>query len=74
MKQIIGILLVIIGIAYVSFKGFSYTSQEKVLEIGPFQATKTSNQEFLPYSPFLGGAIVTGGILLFLAGFRRPSQ
>ncbi|WP_373531056.1 DUF3185 domain-containing protein [Vampirovibrio sp.] len=73
MKQIIGIVLVIIGIAYFSFQGFRYTAQEKVLDIGPFEATKTSNQEFLPYSPLLGGAIIAGGVALFLAGFRRPS-
>jgi hypothetical protein len=73
MKQIVGIVLVIIGVAYFSFQGFRYTAQEKVLDIGPIQASKTTSQEFLPYSPLLGGAIVAGGVILFLAGFRRPT-
>lgn len=72
MRQVIGILLVILGIAYFAFKGFSYTSQDKVLDLGPIEATSTSHNEILPYSPLLGGAIIAGGAVLFLAGLKRP--
>lgn len=72
MRQTIGILLVIIGVAYFVFHGFSYTSREKMLDIGPIEATRTSHNEIIPYSPWLGGAIVAGGIILFIAGIRRP--
>lgn len=74
MRQVIGILLVILGIAYFSFKGFSYTSKEKVLDIGPIEATSTSKNEIIPYSPLLGGAIIVGGAVLFLAGLKRPAS
>ncbi len=74
MRQVIGIILVIVGIAYFSFQGFSYTSREKVLDIGPIEATSTSHNEIIPFSPLLGGAIIAGGAVLFLAGFRRPSM
>jgi hypothetical protein len=73
MRQVIGILLVILGIGYFAFQGFSYTSKEKVLDIGPIEATSTSHNEIIPYSPLLGGAIIAGGAVLFLAGLKRPA-
>ena len=72
MRQILGILLVIGGVAYIVFHGFHYTSQEQLFSLGPIKATSTTHQDVLPYSPILGGAIVIGGALLFAAGFARP--
>ncbi|MCE3234995.1 MAG: hypothetical protein K0Q50_1175 [Vampirovibrio sp.] len=72
MKQVIGILLVLVGIAYYAFQGFTYTSREKVLDVGPIEATSTSRNEIMPYSPILAGAIVIGGVALFISGLRRP--
>jgi drug/metabolite transporter (DMT)-like permease len=74
MKQVIGILLILVGVAYFSFQGFRYTSQEKVLDIGPLHATANTQKELVPYSPLLGGAIVAGGTLLFLAGLARRER
>jgi hypothetical protein len=72
MRQTIGILLVIIGVAYFAFHGFSYTSREKILDVGPLEATSTSHNEIIPYSPLFGGAMIAGGVILFIAGLRRP--
>jgi hypothetical protein len=72
MRQTIGIFLVIIGVAYFAFHGFRYTSRDKILDIGPLEATSTSHNEILPYSPLLGGAIIAGGVILFIAGLHRP--
>ena len=71
MRQTIGIILVIVGVAYFIFQGFTYTSREKVLDVGPLEATSTARNEIIPYSPILGGAIIAGGVILFLAGTRR---
>jgi len=74
MRQIVGTLLIIIGVAYFAFHGFSYTSHEKMMDIGPIEASRTSHNELLPYSPLLGGALVGGGLILFLAGFSRRAS
>ncbi len=74
MKQIFGVLLVIIGIAYFSFHGFHYMGHEKVLDIGPLQATAEKRKELIPYSPVLGGAMVVGGLLLMVADSQRGRQ
>ena len=36
---IVGILLVLLGIVGLSYNRITYTSREKIAEIGPFQAT-----------------------------------
>ncbi len=71
MRQIIGTFLIIIGVAYFAFRGFSYTSHERMMELGPIAASRTSHNELIPYSPLLGGALIGGGLILFLAGFSR---
>lgn len=70
MKQILGVILVIVGIAYFAFQGFSYTSREKVLDIGPIEATANQQKDVLPYSPLVGSAIIGGGIVLLALGMR----
>jgi hypothetical protein len=65
MKEIVGVVLVILGVAYFSFRGITYTTQEKVLDIGSFEATATKEHQ-VPYSPLLAGAVVIGGIILLL--------
>jgi hypothetical protein len=71
MRQVMGILLILTGVAYIAFHGFSFSSREKVLDIGPLEASTTTHHEVMPYSPLLGGAIVAGGTILFIAGLNR---
>jgi len=72
MRQILGILLAIVGVAYIVFHGFHYTSHEQIFGLGPLHATSSTREELLPYSPLLGGAMIAGGIMLFVAGLARP--
>jgi uncharacterized membrane protein YidH (DUF202 family) len=67
--KLIGILLIVFGIAALAVGGFTYTKREKVLEIGPLQAT-TEKHETIPLPPIVGIASVAGGIALVVAGSR----
>ena len=67
---IIGILLIVIGIIALAYGGFSYTKREKVLDIGPIQAT-AERKETVPFPPILGGLCLVGGIILVVAGGRK---
>ena len=62
-------LLVVFGVVALAVGGFSYTRREKVLDIGPLQAT-TEKHETIPLSPIVGIASVAGGIALVVAGSR----
>jgi uncharacterized membrane protein YidH (DUF202 family) len=67
--KLIGILLIVFGIVALAAGGFTYTKREKVLDIGPLQAT-TEKHEMIPLSPIVGIASVAGGIALVVTGSR----
>ena len=67
--KLIGVLLIVFGIVALAIGGIRYTKREKVLDIGPVQAT-TEKHEMIPLSPIVGIAAVAGGIALVVAGSR----
>ena len=68
--KIVGVVLIVIGIIGLAYGGISYTKREKVLDIGPIEAT-TERRETIPLPPVLGGLALAGGIVLLIAGSRR---
>jgi uncharacterized membrane protein len=67
---IVGIILIIIGVLALVYGGFTYTKREKVLDIGPIQAT-AEKQKTIPFPPVLGGICLVGGIVLVIVGSRK---
>lgn len=67
--KLIGTLLIVFGVVALVFGGIRYTTREKVLDIGPLQATTEKHRE-IPLSPIVGIAAVAGGIALLVAGSR----
>jgi drug/metabolite transporter (DMT)-like permease len=65
----VGMLLVVVGVVVLAVRGFSFTTQEKVLDVGPIHATadKEHNVYFYPAAGI--AAIVIGGVLV-IAGRR----
>ena len=61
-----GILLVVIGIIALGYQGFTYTTQKKVLDLGPIQATKEEHHT-IPVPPIAGiTSLVCGGVVLVM--------
>jgi len=69
---LVGIALIILGIVAFAFQGITYTSREKIIDIGPFQAS-ADTQKTIPLSPLLGGLALAGGIALVVCGARKSS-
>jgi uncharacterized membrane protein YidH (DUF202 family) len=67
--KLIGIVLIVVGIVALAMGGFSYTTREKVLDLGPLQAT-TEKRHSIPLSPIVGIAALVGGIAVLAAGSR----
>lgn len=59
----IGLALVVLGILALVYQGVSYTTQKKVVDIGPIQATKQEHRT-IPLPPILGALALVGGIVL----------
>lgn len=65
-----GILLIVLGVVALAYQGITYTTHDKVIDIGPIQATKET-QKTIPLPPVLGGLSLAGGIVLLVVGARR---
>ena len=68
--KIVGIILIVIGIVALAYGGITYTKREKVLDIGPVEAT-AERQETIPLPPVLGGLSLAAGVVLLIVGSRR---
>lgn len=64
--NIVGILLILFGIASLVYQGFTYTTHEKVAEIGSIQVTEETKKT-VPLPPILGGVSIVAGIALVVA-------
>ena len=83
--MLIGIGLIVFGAIALTYHGITYTTREKVLQIGPLEATKKT-EKTIPLPPLLGGVALAGGIVSIITGsvllldrwplkiMRRPSQ
>jgi hypothetical protein len=69
---IVGIVLIILGVVMLVSQGITYTDTEKVLDLGPIEAT-AEREKTIPLSPIAGGAAVVAGIVLVITGSRRRS-
>ena len=67
---IIGIVLIVLGLAALAYQGVTYTSREKVLDIGPIHAT-AEREKTVPLPPVLGIVAVAGGVVLLITGARK---
>ena len=68
--KIVGIVLIVIGVISLAVGGINYTSREKVLDIGPLEAT-AETEKSIPLPPLLGGLALAGGIVLLIAGSKK---
>ena len=69
---LVGIALIVLGIVAFAYQGITYTSREKIIDIGPIQAT-ADTQKTIPLSPLLGGLVLVGGIVLVVLGAKKSS-
>ena len=67
---VIALVLIAIGVVSLAYQGITYTTREKILEVGPIQAT-ADKERTIPLPPVLGGLALAGGIVLLVVGARR---
>ena len=70
MKTLIGAVLIVVGLIGLIWGGISYTREEKILDLGPIEATAQRNKT-IPIGPVVGGIALVGGIVLLVAGRKR---
>ncbi len=71
--KLIGILLIVCGIVALAIGGITYIDRDKVLDIGPLEAT-TETRRTIPLSPIAGIASIVAGVALVSVGARRGTR
>ncbi len=68
--NLFGIVLIVVGIVFITYTGYTYTTQEQVAEIGSVKIT-AAEQKTIPFSPIAGGICLAVGIGLIIFNRRR---
>jgi len=69
---VLGALLIVAGLAALAYQGFTYTSRETVLNVGPIHAT-ADRDKTVSLPPIVGIGAVAGGVVLLIAGVRKAA-
>jgi hypothetical protein len=67
---LVGIILIVLAVIAFSYQGITYTKREKVLDLGPIQAT-AEKKETIPLPPLVGAAALIGGVALVFVGSKH---
>ena len=62
----VGIIFIVLGVLALAYQGIRYTTQEKLIDIGPLKIT-AKEKKTIPLPPIVGGVALVAGIVLILA-------
>jgi uncharacterized membrane protein len=68
--SVVGLILIVLGVAALAYQGFSYTTEKKAVDLGPIQIDKKEHHT-VPLPPVLGGVAIVGGIVLVVLGGKK---
>jgi len=68
--RIVAVFLIIVGILALVYQGITYTTRERVLKIGPLEAT-AEKEKTIPLPPIIGGLMIAGGIVMLVVNLRK---
>ena len=66
----IGIILIIVGIAMLIFRGFGITTEKKVIDAGPIEVNKKENK-WVGWPVYAGAIAVVAGVALVIADRKK---
>jgi len=66
MNKTLGVILIVLGLFGLAWGGFTYTTSENVVDIGPIHATRDKTHN-VPLPPIAGAVALIGGIALLVA-------
>ena len=69
--RLLGVILLVAGLAGLAWPVISYTKTEKVVDLGPIEVT-AEREKHVPVPPIVGGLAAVAGLVIIVAGSRKP--
>jgi hypothetical protein len=67
MNKTLGVILIVLGLFGLAWGGLTYTTREKVIDVGPIHATRDKTHN-IPLPPIAGAIALLGGVALLVVG------
>ena len=68
--MLLGVALIVIGVLALAYQGITYTTREKVIDLGPLKAS-VDKKKTIPLPPILGALALAAGVILVVVGNKR---
>ena len=65
-----GVALIVLGVLALAYQGITYTTREKVIDVGPLRAT-VDKERSIPLHSIAGVLAIAGGVALVIVGGRK---
>jgi uncharacterized membrane protein len=69
---LVGIALIVLGVLALAYQGITYTTREKVIDLGPLQAS-VDKKKSISLPPIVGALALAGGVVMVFIGSRKSS-
>ena len=69
-RTVVAVMLMAVGLLALAYQGFTYTTREKVVDIGPVHVTAEKTKT-PPLPPIFGVIAVVSGLVLLVAGRKK---
>lgn len=69
---LVGAALIVLGVLALAYQGITYTTREKVIDLGPLQAS-VDKKKSIPLPPIVGALALAGGVVMVFIGSRKSS-
>jgi uncharacterized membrane protein HdeD (DUF308 family) len=67
---LVGVALIILGVLALAYQGITYTTREKVIDLGPLKAS-VDKKKSIPLPPIVGALALAGGVVMVIVGSRK---
>jgi len=68
--RIAGIILIVAGILMFIFNGINFTTEKKVVDLGPVEINKKEKKS-VGWPVYAGGIVTLAGVLVLVAGNKK---
>ena len=69
--KLLGVILLVAGLAGLAWPVISYTKTEKVVDLGPIEVT-AERKKHVPVPPIVGGLAAVAGLVIIVTSSRKP--